>query len=193
MELINIFAIAVALAMDAFAVAIATGVTLKTVSPRQSFRLSWHFGLFQFLMPIIGWFGGETVYTFVQHYDHWVAFALLAFVGGHMIREAFEKDEDDEEKKDPTKGMRMVMLSVATSIDALAIGFSLSMINVRVFFPAVIIGIVALTFTLAGLHLGARLGSGSRIAHYAEIAGGAVLIFIGLNILYKHDVFAFWR
>ena len=193
MDLINIFAIAVALAMDAFAVAIATGVTLKTVSPRQSFRLSWHFGLFQALMPIIGWFGGETVYTFVQHYDHWVAFVLLAFVGGHMIREAFEKDEHEEEKKDPTKGMRMVMLSVATSIDALAIGFSLSMIHVRVFFPAVIIGIVALTFTLVGLQLGAKLGSGSRIAHYAEIAGGVVLIVIGLNILYKHGVFAFLR
>ena len=193
MDLINIFAIAVALAMDAFAVAIATGVTLKTVSPRQSFRLSWHFGLFQFLMPVIGWFGGETVYQFVQHYDHWVAFVLLAFVGGHMIREAFEKDVHDEEKKDPTKGMRMVMLSVATSIDALAIGFSLSMIHVRVFFPAVIIGIVALTFTLVGLQLGAKLGSGSRIAHYAEIAGGVVLIVIGLNILYKHGVFAFLR
>ncbi len=191
MEFINILAIAVALAMDAFAVAIATGVALKTVSPRQAFRLSWHFGLFQAIMPIIGWFGGETVYAFIQHYDHWVAFGLLAFVGGHMIREAFEPEHHREERKDPTKGMRLVMLSVATSIDALAIGFSMSMIGMRVFFPALIIGIVALLFTLVGLYVGARVGSGTRVAHYAEIAGGVVLILIGLNLLYKHGVFAF--
>ena len=195
MEFVNILAIAVALAMDAFAVAIATGVTLKKVHARQFFRLSWHFGLFQALMPIIGWSAGMTIYKFIIHVDHWIAFGLLAYVGFHMIREALAPDDEEEslEKKDPTKGKSMVMLSVATSIDALAIGFSMSMVGVTVFFPALIIGITALLFTIAGLYIGERVGRHSHLGQYAEILGGVVLFLIGFNILREHGVFDFLK
>jgi putative Mn2+ efflux pump MntP len=181
---------AIALAMDAFAVAVASGVTLKVVSPRQTFRLAWHFGLFQALMPIIGWSGGLTVRSLIEHYDHWVAFVLLALVGGHMIWEALEKEKELQQKNDPTKGLRLVMLSVATSIDALAIGLSLSLLKISIWLPALVIGVVATVATAAGLHLGKKAGSSSHLSSYAEVAGGLVLIAIGLKVLYEHGVFA---
>lgn len=191
MNIANILLIAVALAMDAFAVAVATGLTLKTVDFRQTFRLSWHFGLFQSLMPIIGWSGGSLVRTYLQHYDHWVAFGLLAFVGGHMIKEALSADDEHETKKDPTRGLTMVMLSVAVSIDALAVGLTLAMLEINIWFPAVIIGIVALVTTIIGLHLGKQISHFPHLCAYAEILGGIVLVGIGLKILWEHDVFAF--
>lgn len=186
---IELITIAVALAMDAFAVAIASGVALKSVSPRQTFRLAWHFGLFQALMPILGWFLGGTVREYIEAYDHWIAFGLLLYIGVNMIREAFE--EDDGSKGDPTKGMRMVMLSVATSIDALAVGLSLSMLGVSVWWPSLIIGIVALLFTIFGLHMGKTAAKAERIGHFAELLGGAVLIAIGIKILWEHGALPF--
>ena len=186
MQLVNISAIAVALAMDAFAVAIATGINLKDVSFRQAFRLSWHFGLFQALMPIIGWSAGLSIRIYIERYDHWVAFGLLAFIGIKMIREAFQHDKTEKQIKDPTKGMTLVMLSVATSIDALAVGFSISLLNVSIWTPALIIGIVAGMFTIVGLQIGKRIGSAKQLSIYAEIIGGFVLIAIGLNILHEH-------
>lgn len=191
MEIFNLLAIAVALAMDAFAVAIATGVNLKTVSIRQTFRLSWHFGFFQAMMPVIGWSAGLTVRAYIEQYDHWVAFGLLVFVGGNMIREAFEDDKDYQEKKDPTKGMTLVMLSVATSIDALAVGLSIALLKISIWSSALIIGIVAGMFTIIGLHLGQKIGSATRLSHWAEIVGGTVLLIIGLKILYDHHALSF--
>jgi len=190
MDFITLMGTAIALAMDAFAVAVASGVTLKVVSPRQTFRLAWHFGLFQALMPIIGWSGGLTVRSLIEHYDHWVAFVLLALVGGHMIWEALEKEKELQQKNDPTKGLRLVMLSVATSIDALAIGLSLSLLKISIWLPALVIGVVATVATAAGLHLGKKAGSSSHLSSYAEVAGGLVLIAIGLKVLYEHGVFA---
>ena len=189
---VHILAIAVALAMDAFAVAIATGVRLKTVNFRQRFRLSWHFGLFQAMMPVIGWHAGLGARPLIEQYDHWVAFGLLAFVGGHMIQEAFQDEEGTIHKKDPTRGIRLVVLSVATSIDALAVGFSISIISVSIVLPAIVIGIVAAIFTVLGLYLGERVGSLSLISRYAEVLGGIVLFAIGLNILYEHGAFSFF-
>ena len=191
MSLLNILAIAIALAMDAFAVSIAAGLSLKTVDFRQTFRLSWHFGLFQALMPILGWGGGYLVRGYIEHYDHWVAFGLLAFVGGHMLKEAFENNDENRKRNDPTKGMTMVLLSVAVSIDAFAVGLSLAVLHLTIFFPAVIIGIVALLTTIAGLHIGKKISEFSHLQMYAEILGGLVLIAIGLKILWEHDVFAF--
>lgn len=190
MHLLNVTGIAVALAMDAFAVAVAAGVTLKTVSARQTFRLGWHFGLFQALMPIIGWSAGLTVRTVVAHYAHWTAFGLLILIGIHMIREAVSEPSPEAEVCDPTRGLTMVMLSIATSIDALAVGLSLSMINVSIWWPAAIIGVVACGFTVAGLHLGKWLGRTVRFSRYAEVIGGVVLIAIGINILREHGVFS---
>ena len=191
MTLLNTIAIAVALAMDAFAVSIAAGVTLKRVSLRQTFRLSWHFGLFQAMMPVLGWAAGLSVRQYMERFDHWIAFVLLGYVGVNMIREALKGEDDSADPKDPTRGLTMVMLSVATSIDALAVGLSLSMINVSIWFPAVVIGVVACLFTVVGMHLGRKLGGFTRLSRYAGIIGGAVLLLIGLNILREHGVFTF--
>ncbi len=186
MQLVNISAIAVALAMDAFAVSIATGVSLKDVSFRQTFRLSWHFGLFQAMMPVIGWGAGLSIRVYIERYDHWVAFVLLAFVGINMIREAFRHDKGEEQKKDPTKGVTLVILSVATSVDALAVGLSISILNVSIWTPALIIGIVAGIFTIVGLQIGKKIGSATRLSRYAGAIGGIVLLAIGFKILHEH-------
>ncbi len=191
MQLFNISAIAVALAMDAFAVAIAAGVMLKKISFRQNFRLAWHFGLFQAMMPVLGWSAGLSIRGWIADYDHWVAFGLLAFVAQGMLRAVFKKETDGEERKDPTRGLTMVMLSVATSIDALAVGLSLSMISVSIWTPALIIGLVAGAFTTAGMHLGKKIGSVTRMSHYAEALGGVVLLLIGFNILREHGALGF--
>ncbi|WP_319471761.1 manganese efflux pump MntP family protein [uncultured Pseudodesulfovibrio sp.] len=185
---IELITIAIALAMDAFAVSIATGVTLKSVSPRQTFRLAWHFGLFQALMPVLGWYLGGTVRSYIETYDHWIAFGLLGYIGYNMIREAFADEE--ETQGDPTKGMTLVILSIATSIDALAVGLSLSMLGISVWWPSLIIGIVALLFTAAGLHLGKTAVKAERLGKYSEILGGTVLIAIGLKILWEHGAIA---
>jgi len=182
---IELVSIAIALAMDAFAVAIATGVALKSASPRQTFRLAWHFGLFQALMPIIGWYLGGTVRSYIEAYDHWIAFGLLGYIGYNMIREALQ--EDANSSGDPTKGTTLIILSVATSIDALAVGLSLSMLAIPVWWPALIIGVVALLFTTAGLHFGKTASQAKNVSKYAELLGGAVLICIGLKILWEHN------
>ena len=185
MQLFNIGAIAVALAMDAFAVSIVAGVNLKQISPRQVFRLSWHFGLFQALMPILGWGAGVSVHTYIAKFGHWIAFVLLVLIGLNMIREALKPDQDDYKKKDPTRGMTLVMLSLATSMDALAVGFSISMLNVSIWMPAFIIGVVAGFFTIVGLQIGKRIGTLAPMGFFAELLGGIVLIGIGVNILWQ--------
>ncbi len=188
--MINTLALAVALAMDAFAVSIASGVSLRTVSARQTFRLAWHFGLFQAMMPVIGWSAGYTIRGRIEAYDHWVAFALLVFVAQGMLRSAFKGESVDADAKDPTKGMTMVMLSVATSIDALAVGLSLSMINVSIWTPALVIGLVAGGFTTVGMHLGKVIGNMAQLSRWAEMTGGGVLLAIGVNILREHGALA---
>jgi putative Mn2+ efflux pump MntP len=187
---IDIFALAVALALDAFAVAVVSGISLKDVSLRQFFRLSWHFGLFQALMTVIGWSAGLSVRAYVEKYDHWVAFGLLVFVSINMLRSAFGKSEKSSSREDPTKGAKLVLLSVATSIDALAVGFGLAFIHVPIWFPALVIGITALIFTAAGLLLGSRVGRYFLLQRYAEFAGAGVLLAIGVNILHEHGALA---
>ena len=170
--------------MDALAVAIATGIVLGNVSGRQTFRLSFHFGLFQFLMPVIGWLAGLSVERYLSGYDHWLAFGLLAFIGSKMIYEALRGNGDEKVASDPTRGGSLVVLSVATSVDALAVGLSLGVLRVRIWYPAVVIGLVAAALTAAGLHLGGRIGQ--RFGRKMEIAGGLVLIGIGFKILLQH-------
>ena len=184
MPFIEILAISVALAMDAFAVAIASGVALKTVTSRQTFRLAWHFGMFQAVMPIIGWFGGFFIRDYFLRYGHWIAFALLLYIGGHMLWEGLHHEEDDV-CHDPTSGSRLIMLSIATSIDALAVGLSLAMLGTSIWYPAAIIGIVALIFTAVGMHLGKILGCQTRLGQYAEVLGGGVLMAVGGKILWQ--------
>ena len=184
---LTLIGIAVALAMDAFAVALAAGLTLEKMTGRHLFRLSFHFGLFQGMMPVLGWLAGMSVQKWIAAYDHWIAFALLSFIGLKMIREAL-KEEEQRNPADPTRGWTLVMLSVATSIDALAVGLTLAMLDVSIWTPSVVIGAVAAAFTMAGMFLGRRIGGawGPRV----EIFGGLVLCAIGLKILLEHTVLA---
>lgn len=181
MDWISLFAIACALAMDAFAVAIVSGLTLNPLTGRHVFRLAFHFGLFQALMPVLGWTGGNAVNRYIAGADHWVAFGLLAFVGGRMIWGATHKHENERVLNDPTSGWTLVLLSLATSIDALAVGVSLAMIGSKIIVPAVVIGLVAAAFTAAGMLLGNRIGSswGRRV----EALGGIILVSIGIKIV----------
>jgi putative Mn2+ efflux pump MntP len=182
---LSLLALAVALAMDAFAVAIVTGLTVKPLTKRHVFRLAFHFGLFQAMMPAIGWAAGRAVQKYIADYDHWVAFGLLAFVGGKMIYSALGgRDGDVRSSGDPTSGWELVMLSVATSIDALAVGLSLALIGSAILGPAVVIGIVAAGFTVTGMALGRQIGSiwGRRV----EILGGFILVAIGARIVVQH-------
>jgi len=189
MELFTILLIALALAVDAFAVALASGVSLCQVNGRQTFRLAFHFGLFQAMMNIIGWTAGLTVRTLLENIDHWLAFTLLALVAAKMIKDSIAGREEEAKKIDPTRGYTLVMLSFATSIDSLAVGLSFSVLNISIWLPATIIGIVATLMTIVGLRLGCLLGAASRIGSRAEIAGGLVLLGIGINILHQHGVF----
>ena len=183
MDAITLLGLALALAMDAFAVALGTGTVLARLTGRHIFRLGFHFGLFQALMPVVGWLAGQTVVRFVSAWDHWIAFALLVLIGGRMIREALCGEEKADDR-DPTRGLSLVMLSIATSIDALAVGFSLSVIGVSIWFPAFIIGLVAGALTVVGMLVGRRIGD--RWGPRVEILGGIVLIVIGTRILCEH-------
>lgn len=184
----ELLALAVALAMDAFAVAVATGVTLRRVSGRQTFRLAYHFGLFQALMPVLGWAAGHAFSRSIEAFDHWAAFGLLSFVGGHMIWEAARRGED-RKARDPTRGATLVVLSLATSMDALAVGLSLSFLGEPILWPACVIGLVCAAFTVGGLHLGRLAGAATRLGRVAEVLGGIVLLAIGAEILSQHGAF----
>jgi putative Mn2+ efflux pump MntP len=184
MSTLTLIGISIGLAMDAFAVAIGAGLTLKTVSARQTFRLAWHFGLFQALMPVIGWLAGLSVAEWIAPVDHWIAFGLLAAIGGKMIYEALSGDGEEAERRDPTKGWSLILLSIATSIDALAVGLSLALLGLSIWWPALVIGLVAGAFTTLGLQLGKRFGA--LLGRRMEVVGGLILIGIGVKILVEH-------
>jgi manganese efflux pump family protein len=183
MNFFEILIIALSMAMDAFAVCLGAGTQPHTSSPRPVFRLAFHFGLFQFLMPVIGWLAGTTIVRYISAYDHWVAFSLLAFVGIRMIRSGFSP-AGEEQTNDPSRGWTLVLLAFATSIDALAIGFSLGMIGVIIWYPAVVIGVVTGLISWLGIFLGNRLGQ--KFGKRMEIIGGIILILIGVRILLSH-------
>jgi putative Mn2+ efflux pump MntP len=179
----SILIIAIGLGMDAFAVASGAGIALKSRSQAPAFRLSSFFGFYQFIMPVIGWSAGLTVSTFIHDYDHWLAFLLLAAIGGKMIYDAL-RDGQAISSPDPSRGIPLLMLSIATSIDALAVGLSLAFLNVAIFYPSVVIGAVAFAMTWVGMAFGERLGRvfGKKV----EIAGGFILLGIGVKILLEH-------
>jgi putative Mn2+ efflux pump MntP len=180
-----VLGLALALAMDAFAVSLGLGLSLKPATGGQTFRLAFHFGLFQFLMPVLGWAAGETLIRHIQKYDHWVAFALLLGVGAKMISESLRPEKASGSKcSDPTRGVSLLVLSVATSLDALAVGLSLAALRVAIVFPAIVIGIVAFAMTVFGMKIGPALGK--VIGRRAELLGGVVLIVIGIKIFADH-------
>jgi putative Mn2+ efflux pump MntP len=181
--IVSILIIAVGLSMDCFAVALGTGFSMGKIRKIQVLRMSLSFGIFQAIMPVIGWLVGRTVMDYVAPYDHWVAFGLLAIVGGHMIWEFFEKKEKDK-TVDVTWGVRLLVLSVATSIDSLAVGLSFAFLEVNIGMAVAIIGAVAFIVTAVGVIIGRKVGQ--LIGRWAELAGGLILIGIGLRILLSH-------
>ncbi|HEX2695986.1 MAG TPA: manganese efflux pump MntP family protein [Acidobacteriota bacterium] len=185
MDFLVVLGMAVALAMDCFAVAMGMSCGATRLTGRQTLRVAFFFGLFQFAMPVLGWFAGETVLRYVERFDHWVALALLAFVGGKMIRESFEKGEGkDSNPIDRTRGVPLMVLSVATSIDALAVGLSLAVLRTNIFLPAALIGVVCFALTVAGAKLGPIVGR--AVGKRAELLGGLILIGIGVKIVLEH-------
>ena len=180
----TIFLIAIGLAMDCFAVSLGVGTAGTATGPRATFRLFFHFGLFQAGMTLLGWLAGKTVVTYISSIDHWVAFGLLAFVGVRMIRGGLQKAGEEPAIPDPSRGMTLVMLSVATSIDALAVGLSLALLEVNVVWAALLIGGVSAVLSLVGLLLGNQLGL--RFGKSMEILGGIILLSIGLRVLITH-------
>lgn len=173
--------------MDAFAVAVAEGVVIKRLRLRHALTVAAWFGGFQALMPLIGWLGGTTVQVWVSAWDHWIAFGLLAAIGGKMVAEAFEIGE--VERRTDAMGTRVAfLLAVATSLDALAVGFSFAMVEVTILEPVLVIGLVTFATSFAGVWIGTRFGS--LFEKKIEVAGGLVLIGIGLKILLEHTLFA---
>lgn len=180
MDAFTLIGTALALAMDAFAVAIAVAISLRAPTWRQLFRLAWHFGLFQAIMPVGGWLVGEAVVAYTGNLGSWIACGILCILGGKMIWESFREAEIARDF-DPTRGMSLVGLSVATSLDAFAVGVSLALLQVSVWLPAAVIGLVAMAMTAFGMFLGRR--AGIYLGEWAERLGGCVLICIGLKIL----------
>lgn len=171
------------LALDAFAVSISVGALIKTRTWRDYFRIPFHFGLFQFLMPVIGWYLGSTIEPLIAEIDHWIAFILLAIIGGKMIKAAFSK-EKELQTSDPSRGISLIILSIATSIDALAVGFSFALLRYNIWYPSVLIGIITAALSLIGLFAGNRLGN--KFGNIVGVCGGVILISIGIKIVLTH-------
>jgi putative Mn2+ efflux pump MntP len=184
MNWFDLLAIALAVALDAFAVAVMAGLSLKVLTKRHLFRLSFHFGLFQAGMLSAGWLIGSALYAFIAAAAPWVAFALLLLVGGNVIWHAFSSAGKRRTELDPTSGWHLVFLSLATSLDSLAVGLSLAMIGASITRAASVVGFMAAALTLLGMALGRRVSVlwGKRV----EVLGGFILIAIGCKILWDH-------
>ena len=170
--------------MDCLAVAIAGGISIPLLSTRHILRASLSFGLFQAGMFTIGWFVGQTIVELIESFDHWVAFGLLAFIGIRMIWESFRSEAGEHKTVDTTKGSTLIILSLATSIDSLAVGFSFAFINSNTYVAALIIGMVAFLISVIGFRVGIRIGE--WLGRWAEILGGIILVGIGIRVLLTH-------
>ena len=184
MGFVELLLLAIGLSMDAFAVSICKGLATKEVSVREMCTAGIWFGGFQALMPLIGYLLGTTFADAITGFDHWIAFALLAFIGGNMVREAFSKQEEDEDVNDSFGAKTMFIMAVATSIDALAVGVTFAFLKVQII-PAIgFIGIITFLFSFCGVKIGNLFGG--RYEKKAELIGGIILILIGVKILLEH-------
>lgn len=171
--------------MDAFSVCISCGMVIASPGPGHYFRLAFSFGFFQFMMPIIGFFCGMYLEVYIKAYDHWIAFGLLSFIGLKMIYESFSRTEEScKPEKDPSRGWSLLVLAVATSIDALAVGLSIGVLNRPILLPSVLIGVICAIFSVIGIAIGKRIGP--LIGRRAEAVGGLMLVAIGIKILIEH-------
>lgn len=184
--LIELFLIGVGLSMDAFAVSVCKGLAMKKVNKKQAVIIALYFGGFQALMPLIGWFLGVRFQKYITSFDHWIAFGLLVFIGGKMILEAIRDTDVQEirEKDPPLDHKEMVVLAIATSIDALAVGITFAFLDTPIVEAIVIIGCITFLLSIFGVVVGNFFGT--RYKKKAEIAGGIILILIGLKVLLEH-------
>lgn len=184
MSIIEIILISIGLAMDAFGVSIGKGLTMQNGSNGKKIALAALFGVFQFVMPIIGWAIGRQFIDIIAEFDHWIIFVLLGYLGISMIRESYN-DESDEEVENNNLGFgKMMLLSVATSLDAMAVGLTFAFMDINVWFASGMIGIITFLISLIGIYMGRFMGQ--FVGRYAELIGGAVLILIGTKILMQH-------
>lgn len=194
MSILELWFLAVALAMDCFTVSIVFGVLLRKIEWRTILAVAFLFGLFQAMMPLAGWFATNSFSSLIEDYDHWIAFGLLAFLGGRMIKESFSDDEEEGEEEakhiNPRKLKTQLVFAVATSIDALAVGISFTCLGFNTIsslsLPLLIIGFVSLAFSIVGSLLGIRFGKGVEKRLKPELLGGIVLIIIGIRVLCEH-------
>ena len=185
--LVEFLLLGVGLAMDAFAVSICKGLAMRKVNKKQAVIIALFFGGFQAIMPIVGWFLCKGFQNYIEAFDHWIAFALLAFIGAKMIVETLSEKEEDVvvEKMDPPLDMKeMLMLAIATSVDALAVGISLAALDRPIVESATIIGVVTFIISIVGVYIGNFFGN--RYKKRAELAGGIILVLIGVKILCEH-------
>ena len=181
MGIAELFLIGVGLSMDAFAVSVCKGLSVQKLEKKHMALVGLYFGGFQFLMPVLGYLLGARFESFITNVDHWIAFALLLVIGGNMIKESF----GEAEKLNDDFGFKtMLMLAVATSIDALAVGITFAFLQVRILPAALLIGVTTFCLSALGIYIGNRFGA--RYKSRAELAGGIILILIGVKILLEH-------
>ena len=186
MKLVEIILIAVGLSMDAFAVSITLGLSVEKPRVREIIIPGVYFGFFQALMPIIGYFAGTYFAAKIQEFDHWVAFILLGIIGGNMIRESLSKNEE-EANENSFQFIKMLVLAIATSIDALAVGVTFAFFKINIFIAAIIIGSITCVISMAGVKIGNIFGT--KFKSKAEFIGGAVLVLLGIKIVIEHLFF----
>lgn len=186
MGIVELLLTAIALSMDAFAVSVCKGLGMRRMRYDQALVISLYFGVFQALMPLIGWLLGTSFSRYIQAFDHWIAFVLLAFIGGKMLWDVFHEKEDGEQESAERRldHRELFMLAIATSIDALAVGIAFACLDVNIWSSISIIGVTTLVISFVGVWIGNRFGN--RFQKKAEIAGGLVLILIGVKILAEH-------
>lgn len=183
MEILTIFLLAIGLSFDSFAVSVCSGLNLPHIRFIQAVKIALFLALFQAFMPLIGWLVGNSMKSIIEPVDHWIAFGLLSLIGGKMVIESLINSEE-REIKNPLQIKVILTLSVATSIDALAVGFSFSTILDQILFAVVVIGAVTFIASMLGILLGKK--TGPKINRYAEVTGGVILIVIGLKLLIEH-------
>lgn len=182
MEIFEVLLISIGLAMDAFAVSVCKGLSMKKMNWKKAIIIGLYFGIFQALMPVLGYFLGTTFDHFITSIDHWISLILLAGIGINMIKEAFT--QDSENCNDKIDAKTMVILSIATSIDALAVGITFACLRVKIILPSISIGLITFTLSIIGVRIGNRFGN--KYQSRAEFSGGLILILLGIKILLEH-------
>lgn len=182
MGTIEILLISVGLAMDAFAVSVCKGLSMKKMNWKKAIIIGLYFGIFQASMPVLGYFLGTTFEQFITNIDHWIDFVLLSAIGGNMIKESF--DQESENCNDNVDVKTMVILAIATSIDALAVGITFACLRINIVLPVISIGIITFILSVIGVKIGNKFGD--KYENKAEFIGGLILILLGIKILLEH-------